>query len=132
MSTLQSVAKAAQAGHGITLQPLQVAEVAQAFAQYHQALQETQMRMEALTDMTVVMIQRLGGKLTLMPEEIDAPHNGFDVNWDEEKNVIKLKLSPLEVPEVLVEDEPAEGDDSGVAQVPDADSGVAEDAPEES
>ncbi len=130
--TIQAISRAAQSNHGITLQPAQAQDVLQTFINMQQAMQSLQMRMDALTDMAVVFIERLGGKVTLLPEDVDKPHNGFDVNWDEEKNVIKVQLSPLEVPEVPVDDGTAPDSGTGLAPVPEGDGdGLAEDTTEE-
>lgn len=137
MSAIESLSKSAANNHGITLQPMQVKEIMDTLASYQQAYMGAEYRLESLMYLAQVMLERHGGKVTLQSHELDDARDsaGFDVNWDEETDVITIELSRVAVPEVPTPGDAAEVGGPGLALVPeqpeDVADGVAEDATEE-
>lgn len=125
MSIIPLLVKAGQNGHGRTLEAQQVKEVLEALAAQQNTITNLDGRLQALTLISNVMLQRLGGQAKFPATELsEAQDNGgFEVKWKEENDVIELRLTPLEVREVPVEDNSAEGSESGVAQVPEGSTG---------
>jgi hypothetical protein len=120
MSAIQSLAKSAENNHGISLQPIQVKEVMDTLVSYQNAYQAVSGRLESLTYISTVLIERLGGKVNLQSHELDdaSAGPGFDVSWDEETDVITIRLSEVAVPEVQLDDGTAEVSGADVAPVP--------------
>jgi len=114
MNIIELLVKAANNNHGRTLQPEQVRETVTYISALNNELQAVNGRLDALTKLMLVALSRLGGKITVQAHEFDeAAGDGFSVHWDEEGDTIEVKLDNLGVPEVQVEDNPADGESDG-------------------
>jgi len=120
MSVIPLLVKAGQNNHGRTLEAQQVKELLETLAAQQNTIANLDGRLQALTLISNVMLQRLGGKASFPAVELSEAetNGGFEVAWKEESDVIELRLTPVVLPQVPVEDEPAEVSGSGLAQVP--------------
>ena len=113
MNIMELLVKAAKSNHGRQLEATQVQAVVEGFMAMDNQLQATEQRLDALTRITTVAMHRIGGRLSITPTEFDESEDDFfTVVWDEEKDVINVELGELDVPEVPVEDEAADREDS--------------------
>lgn len=129
MSIIPLLVKAGQNNHGRTLDAVQVKEVLEAFAAQQNSITNLDGRLQALTLISNVMLQRLGGKASFPADELDdaQSNGGFEVKWKEDTNVIEIRLTPVVLPQVPTEDEPTEVSEPGVAPVPE---GPGDDGPQ--
>jgi hypothetical protein len=120
MSAIPLLVKAGQNNHGRTLDALQVKELLETLSAQQNTITNLDGRLTALMLLSNVMLQRLGGKASFPAFELnDAETNGgFEVAWKEESDVIEIRLTPVEVPEVQVDDDTTSDGEPSVAPVP--------------
>jgi hypothetical protein len=120
MSVIPLLVKAGQNNHGRTLEALQVKELLETLAAQQNTITNLDGRLQALMLLSNVMLQRLGGKASFPAVELSEAetNGGFEVAWKEDTDVIELRLTPVVLSQVPVEDESAESSEPSVAQVP--------------
>lgn len=120
MSIIPLLVKAGQNNHGRTLEAQQVKEVLETMAAQQNTIANLDGRLQALTLISNVMLQRLGGKASFPAVELSEAetNGGFEVAWKEETDVIELRLTPVAVQEVQADDEHAEDGGPSVAPMP--------------
>jgi hypothetical protein len=125
MNVMELLVKSAQSNHGRPLEPAQVQELVAGFQAINQALMTAEGRLDAVTRIAGVLLERLGGKVRIMPEELDEFEQtpGFLVNWDVGTDVIYVETQAeeaprLEVPPVQLEAEDAEASPSDGTPLP--------------
>jgi len=125
MSVIQLLVQAGKNNHGRTLEAPQVKEVLETMAAQQQTITNLDGRLTALMLLSNVMLQRLGGKASFPAFELNEAetNGGFEVAWKEETDVIEIRLTPVEVQQVPVDDEPADGSEPGLALVPEGSDG---------
>ena len=132
MNVIELLAKAAQQNHGRQLDAPAVKEVLMTLQIQQKQLLGSQGRLDALTRVAGVLLERLGGTANITPDELDAFADGpgFTIEWDEETDVIHVNIAmdEVDVPEVPVDADAAASSEGGLAPVPE-DGGDAE--PEE-
>lgn len=116
---LETLAKAASANHGLTLQPLQVQEIVEALTQQQLANMSLNHRLDVAVRITSILIGRQinpDGVVEVSAELMDQQTDGFWLFHDKGSNAIKMGLGqeipqevkdaaeyeavPMEVPEV--------------------------------
>lgn len=122
MNVIELLAKAAQQNHGRQLDPPAVKEVLMTLQTQQQQYLASQGRLDAVTRVAGVMLERLGGTITMQPEELEAFADGpgFNVEWNEETDVVHVDIAveDVEMPEVSEDDETAADSDLRLAPVP--------------
>lgn len=120
MSAIEKLAQSAKNRHGRQLQPGEVQEIVEALSALQYYAKEYEIKNEALTKVSAVALQRLGGGMLLTPEEYDAATKvGVEVTWDDEEGTIYAKIYEVEMSEVQPQADPDGGEDDGdMAPVP--------------
>lgn len=117
MSAIELLGDSVQQGHGRAFTHDQLSELVATIQHQQVELMNQYARVEALTRLAVVVVDQLGGKLTITPTAYEeAIKYGLDVNWSEEGDIIHVESYEVVLPEVQMEDDSDDGE--GVGDVP--------------
>lgn len=117
----QLLAQSAQNNNGRTLQPTQVQEIVAVLQAMQYELAEMQVRSEALTRFSVVLIDHLGGDVVIDAEDyVNAETRGLEADWSEEGDEIALGTYEVDLPDVRPRDDADDdGELASVSPLPD-------------
>ncbi len=112
--------KSAKQGNGRSLQPSQVQEVIETIQAIQYEMADMMLRQEQLTRFSVVLIEQLGGELTIESDlYVEAELKGLTADWNEEGTEIALATYEVDMPDVPVgDDADHDGEESGLSLVP--------------
>ena len=122
MNVMEMLVESAGKNHGRQLTPDQVQQLVAGFEQYDRAVRTAEGRLDAVTRIAGVLLQREGGTAKITPAQFDEFEDspGFLVDWDEETDIIHVTQAVEETLEVDMSTVPEEDDDgySSLGDVP--------------